>query len=441
MTDTLPALTDKSARPGLDPQRRAWGIMLLAFGAFCFLCVVTGIGVSYFVFQSTVPLDVTLRVGRGTVSVSSQSVYADRPLVNNDELTTDRQSQGVIFFQSADQLLAIVTVRGGTSALIRRTVQPRFDWSSGVYGIDLLISQGEMEVFMPQADGRDVRLNITTTQGDRIDLSSGGQYFISASAAQLRVVNRVGNASLVPANLNIGRSIPANNQGIINYLTDATAIVTSDAFINLLANGTFQSPVDDADGGSTPAPTNAWACSNRQDSPPSGDFHLEMKDGRWTMRVVRDNGAISNGETRCLSYFGQNGVDVSSYNYLEMRVAFSIHFQSLEVCGFQGSECPLMLRMDYIDKNGDQRIWYHGFYYRNNPQVNYPLQCNSCSQEHEIVNENSWYTYDSGNMFNLFSPAEQPARIINVQFYASGHEYDVYIGEAALLAGSSAANP
>jgi hypothetical protein len=46
-----------------------------------------------------------------------------------------------------------------------------------------------------------------------------------------------------------------------------------------------------------------------------------------------------------------------------------------------------------------------------------------------------WYTYDSGNWFNLLPPGKRPVAISNVQFYASGHQYDVYVGEVALLGG------
>lgn len=425
----------------MDPQRRAWGILLLSFAAFGIICVVTGIGVSYFLFQSTVPLESSLRVGRGTGSVTGQAIYTERTLSNGDELTTDRQSQVVLFFrdnQHDEKLIAAVTVRGGTSLTVRRTQRPRFDWGYGLYGIDLRNLRGEVEIFVTKDLSREFRLTVSTVQGDLIDLTTSGQYFISASDTRLQVINREGAISVVPANLNEGRSIPVNSQGTLTYETDPKLVMVDPAYTNLLANSTFQdvSTVGDNGGGSQTLAL-AWACSNRQDALPRGDYRPEIKDGRWTMRLVRGEGATSNGETRCLSYFGQDRQDVSQYNYVGLRTTFNINFQSLDTCGQAGSECPLMLQMDYLDEQGEFRRWFHGFYSRDNPQSNYPLQCNSCFQEHEIINPQSWYTYDSGNLLNLFPPGERPTSIINVQFYASGHEYDVYIGEVALLVGNT----
>jgi hypothetical protein len=118
-----------------------------------------------------------------------------------------------------------------------------------------------------------------------------------------------------------------------------------------------------------------------------------------------------------------------------LRATFNIQYQSLAVCGQKGSECPLMLQIDYRDENGVGQRWFHGFYAAENEQLNYPLSCDSCASEHEHVNEKVWYTYDSGNLFNLFPPGKRPVAISNVQFYASGHQYDVYVGEVALLGG------
>src|SRR5262249_38718521 len=107
-------------------------------------------------------------------------------------------------------------------------------------------------------------------------------------------------------------------------------------------------------------------------------------------------------------------------------------------CGFQGSECPLMVRLNYIDNSstdGELRNWIHGFYTRLDSQLGYPTRCNSCSLEHESVYSKSWYTYDSGNLLSQIPTDQEPRLLNNIQFYASGHRYDVYVSDVALLAG------
>jgi hypothetical protein len=418
-------------RPSFDPQRRAWGVLLLSFATFCVICVVAGVSISYFLFQSTVSLESVLRVGRGTGVVSGQAVYSERALILGDTLSTDGQSQATIFFSDAqgdNRLIAMVTLKGGTEISFRRTLRPRYDWGSSSYGIELERLSGEIDVFVMPFLQRDVRLTIRTIAGDLIDIQSSGQYRISVTENQVRVENVDGSASLIPANQNVGRSIPANNQGIVDYIGDAATVLTSPAKVNLITSSIFEEEDVIAQ---------SWVCSNREDTPPSGRYFLERANGRMVMRMLRADGATSNGETRCLNSFGQYGLDVAEYTYLELRVMFSIQFQSLDVCGTQGSECPLMLRIDYRDQQGASRQWIHGFYSRPNPQLNYPLYCLSCTQEHELVNARTWYIYDTGNLLNLFAPGERPISIVNVQFYVSGHQYDVLVSDVALLAGSA----
>lgn len=94
-----------------------------------------------------------------------------------------------------------------------------------------------------------------------------------------------------------------------------------------------------------------------------------------------------------------------------------------------------MLRMDY--RHGDRVYqWFHGFYaVPLLAEQGYPLRCSSCAQDHEAINEKAWYTYDSGNLISVFPPDQRPDSIVGIWFYASGHQYDVYVSEVSLLAG------
>jgi hypothetical protein len=140
--------------------------------------------------------------------------------------------------------------------------------------------------------------------------------------------------------------------------------------------------------------------------------------------------------------FGQAGVEISEdiYDFLALRATFYVDFQSLAGCGTRGSECPLMLRMDYIDVEGEARQWFHGFYARE--EGDYPVRCSTCSQDHDQLNEKAWYTYESPNLLSFFKPEPDeafvpdltPRTIVALWIYASGHQYDVWIDEVALIA-------
>lgn len=440
MTDASITAQHQLPRSRRDPQRVAWSVLLLSFTIFCFVCLASSLGVYYFLFQSSVPLEMLARIGQGSIGVNQQFVTLERSLNNGDDLTTGGQSQATIQLfdpQRGHQLIATLTVKGNTRLNLRRAVRPRFEWSSTQYGVEVEDFSGELDVFVTRNLNRPFLLVIHTTQGSRIDLGSSGQYTITVNENQTRVVNQEGQIVLIPSTRNNGRDIPVGSQGVI-FTINPGAVAVIPAYVNLLENSTFQDTIQvPNDSGQLQEIMTVWRCTNQQDSLPRGNYLSETLDGRPMLRLVRSDNATSHGETRCLTYFEQTGRDVSAFDFLEVRASFNVHFQSLPACGWEGSECPLMLQIDYIDQNGRPQTWYHGFYYLE-PQAGFALSCSSCRQEHDRINEKSWFTYESGNLFALLGPSQVPRSILNVQFYASGHQYDVSLGEISLLAGQFA---
>jgi hypothetical protein len=432
--------------PRIRPERLAWGVLLISFVIFCIICAGSTLGVYYFFFQSTVPMPTLLLVGRGTVTLTTNSDPIGRSvrggdglptyLSNSTDISTDLQSQGTISFRDDDasgRLIAAVTLKRNASLSIRATSLPRFDWSSSPIAIDLYDFSGEADVFVPENLGRDLVLSIETTPGSRVSVAKSGSYTVSATDTRLSVNNRNGQAVLFEADPHINRDIPAGMQGVAKI--DQSQINISPAYTDLLGNSTFEDVNTDSSGNASQLMTTRWGCTIEGELPRSS-YSPQVVDGRLALRLLRDDNASTHGQTTCLQAFpGQNGLDVSQYSYLALRATFLINYQSLTACGIAGSECPLMLRLDYLDALGRPQIWYHGFYARVDSGANYPTRCSSCTQEHENIYEKAWYTYDSGNLIDLFPADFKPASIQVVRFYASGHEYDVYVSEVALLAG------
>jgi hypothetical protein len=132
---------------------------------------------------------------------------------------------------------------------------------------------------------------------------------------------------------------------------------------------------------------------------------------------------------------------VTQYNYLSLQAVLYINYQSLEGCGVEASECPLMLYIDYTDVNGvSGRRWFHGVYVKPLASSSpWKRLCDDCLQEHILIYEKTWYIYNSGNWLNLFVADRRPAKINAISFYAEGHEYDVFVDEVAILARSNGA--
>lgn len=429
--------------PAVDPQRLAWGMLLLAFAAFCVICVVVGIGVNFFLFQSTIPMDSILVVGRGSIGVreANSDRYAfvpDRALLSfSSEVNTAPQSQAnitFIDFQSGEHPVAYITVNSSSSLQVRSASRPRFEWSTSAYLIDLQQVAGDFDLFIPDDVGRNITISLTTVQGTLINLYESGQYIVDASDTAVRVVNRAGSASLIPPDRQSGRAIPVNFQGVLQTGGD---IEVRPGFTDLLVNGNFRELNPNAGGGDSPQELlRGWVCGSDPNDNPRGSYRSQMVGGLMTLRIERYQDATTHGRTSCVQIFGQPGLEVgqNDYDFLALRARFFINFQSLHGCGIDGSECPLMLRMDYVNERGEPHIWYHGFYALNDPQLGYPLRCDSCSQEHEFINARSWYTYQSDDFLTLFPDGQKPATILSIMLYASGHQYDVHVNELALLA-------
>jgi hypothetical protein len=93
-----------------------------------------------------------------------------------------------------------------------------------------------------------------------------------------------------------------------------------------------------------------------------------------------------------------------------------------------------MVRVDYVDENGVEQGWIHGFYVTHNPTLEYPLRCSSCAIDHERIAPDRWHTFESGNLMALLPPELKPATITGLRFYASGHAFKLYVAEMDLLA-------
>ena len=268
----------------------------------------------------------------------------------------------------------------------------------------------------------------------RLRITGPGTYTIEGASEELRLFNHDGVVELESADGRQIRTVPAGVQGAVRY--EQPRVELRPGYRNLLLDADFARLRSDADS----AGDRAWTCDHDPDDNPAGAHEFVMTDGLQPLRFLRAGGGItSHGRNFCVQNFGQNGLVLQDQplDYLALRVSFFVESASLGTCGIDGSECPLMLRMDYLDEDylsrgGDAKSWYHGFYIRS--RDGWPLRCDTCLQNHELINSNGWYVYESPNLLNLFTPEPPPEVIISLMVYASGHEYDVRVRDVALLA-------
>lgn len=425
--------------------------MLGSFMIFCVFCAVTTIGLQFFLFQSSVSLNTVFQPGRGTPGVRDGN-SAERTVRSVQDLDsgafvrtdmTDDTSQATILFSDTDndtELIASVTLKGDTSLLLDSATRPRFSWSVPNYDIELTEVDGEIEVVVEEDLPHSLRMNIWTVTGTRIIIEEAGLYVIAVSEAQTQVINHNGgDMIIIPVNSDIGRSLSLGNQAMLT--PNSTELTITPNLINLITNSDLHVLASE-DGNSAQQPPTGWGCSHVSDeaNAPLGYYSRSAtSDGRQAFHITRGEGATSHGETSCEKFIGADGGGVvSDYNHLEIRATLYIQQQSVSACGEQGSECPLMLQVNYIGEDGVARTWRHGIYAE--PSTIYPLRCDTCIDNHIRIYEDAWYTYESGNLFAILGLANQPEarprEITSVRIYASGHQYDVFVSQVSLLAGN-----
>jgi hypothetical protein len=415
-----------------NPQRTAWITLMGGLAIFILLCVGTVVFARWLLFESSTELSVTITVGRNTVSVGHPdesdeiAVRSISTVGRLDRLSTDNNSQGYLAFADpySGDVVAMVTLHSDSIVTLAQASRPRFSLSENPYFIRLTNVVGRLEVWVRPGLERELRLDIQGPLGTT-RISDGGSYQIESTSLLYTTTARSGSATLV----NLGgqtQHLTRSKQGRI--VLDSPAITVSPGPIDLLPNSMF--------GQETEWPV-AWACAFYEslDNPnaPTGSYNFVNIDGRPTLHIQRLALNSGPGAIGCeQSLGGPDGLDVTGYDSLRLRVSMRVHYQKLSACGVEGSECPIMLYLEYTDLDGNPRQWYHGFYAEYTPNEG-RTRCASCLEEHEKINKDAWYIYE-GNLLTILPQELRPGSINLIKFYASGHEFDVMLNEVSLVA-------
>lgn len=442
---------DTAQKLPLRTQRIAWMVLIGSFTLFILFCGFLSYGIYSFLFQSRVALNTSVAVARGSVGLVRTDLtesfeLVGRSLSRGDTLLTDSQSQAVVLVRDNREetsTIAAITLKNNSRVVMRNASRPRFNWSPQGYRVSLTALDGEVDVWIPEGLTRNAGLSIALGNGAVVDISEAGSYTLSLNDTEITLTTRYGKAAILPPARENSRPVVNMQVGIYDLESGEVRVQTG--LQDLLTNSRFIQPTVQAfnarNGASAGLPVmNSWNCSDRTADAPMGGFHQRLFDGRHVIQFLRADNAQNHGETACIQPFvpsGQIGQRVDGYQFLGFRTTFYVESHSLDGCGVQGSECPLMLLMDYVDIEGRSNQWFQGFYAQLRDPADYPLTCLSCQQEHKRVNPRTWYTYESGNLINLLPPERRPASILNVRFYASGHQYNVYMSELSLLVGGS----
>lgn len=407
-----------------NPERLAWVILLSSF----FVCVALGVtaplGIRWYIRNAQMNQQVSLQVQRGPLSV----VYAGRGRprsVSEDSgdipigsrIRAPNATTGQLIIRAPQSRggapIATVQLYDETEFVVTSARSPRFAASHLPHNVALQMDAGRIRVNVFGGNDRSTLVQIGTAHG-RITLREGSYEVKINSKTEATV--RYGEA-YVATESGQGGSLGPRERAL---LTSDSLDGPLPAARNLVVNGDFDQPLE-----------TGWDSYGRQTDPqqPAGRVQLVTSpvgnEEKTVVQFYRD--AVNHAEVGITQ---QIGYDVRDFASLELQMGVNIVHQNIlgfGGCGYLGSECPIIVRVNYRDIRGTDREWLHGFYI-GEPAEDWLL--NWWSEKLEV---GTWHPFNSGNLMEELSDAP-PALIQSLTIHASGHSFDAMVTEIELLA-------
>ncbi len=411
-----------------NPERLAWTILLIAFVSFCVMAVGFPLLVRSYLLHARQPLHVQVNAQRGTVRVEREAssrtdaTGLDDPLplelFKGDGIRAGAQNEGLVTVQrdlgESRETLTSVVVYDNSRVVLTDAYSPRFSFGSGPHKTMLQITAGRVRIEVrPSGDERPV-ISEVHTDHTRITMSEGS-YALDVTNQQTSVTVRRGAANVRAGDQEI--TLSEEQRAVVSRAGELNGPLRAER--NLIINGDFEAGVDAA-----------WV---KIVNSVARVENAEDEAGQTVAWFQHDQ--VNPAEVGLIQTLNSNVKDLES---LVLHVRVRVNFHSLSVCGSLGSECPVMVRIDYRDAVGNGRQWVHGFYAMEDSAITQPYYCTTCpdpsSGDHNRVSEDSWFLYDSPNLMEITPPDLRPAIVQSVRVYASGHSYDSMVTDVELLA-------
>jgi hypothetical protein len=404
-----------------NPQRLAWSVLIASLFTCVVLTVAVPVTLSSFVNDSSDTVELTLEVQQGTVLVSregaAEPIGVTTSLSNLAEasaIRADANGQALLTIRSPHDksILQTVSIYGNTDLDIRHARAPRFQQSTRPYQIDLAVNRGRIGTNVGDGNGRAIETIVLTPQATTY--LQEGSYSFDVNNDETQVTVREGFAN-VSAQGSM-QTLSPQQRTVVKLNSRPSGILSPKR--NLVTNGNFRLPLE-----------GTWEVYNdlQNTNELSGTVTIQSVGGQRS--AVFDRAGAFHAETGIRQNITNR--DVRDFQSLRLHFVVRVADQDVPVCGQAGSECPMMVRLDYKDENGTDSRFYQGFYAvpdRNGVNPNYNTSSGS-RNEHQRIVPNVAYTYDSENLMETLKPQQ----ITAIWFYASGHSYRSSVAEVELL--------
>lgn len=424
-----------------DRQRLAWAFLLGSFAFCAFLTMAVPLGVNAALQNTKQLLTISVQASQGTVRIDDEA--GSRATVLEGEpgqtaepgqrIGTDATATALLLVSppardpASEERLARMKLYSNTTLQLNRADAPRFDVSEAARVFDANMEGGRVRLTLPESEGRPFVLNFETPQST-VTIREPGHYSVEVDNEKTQVTVQEGQA-VVSA---VGEILTLQAEQRAEIPLESAPVGPLEPDRNLIRNGDFSDRFDE------------WALfawDVELSDQPTGKIDFVTTSGEPALHIIRE------GQGHAAVKLRQTiNQDVTDYASLQLQLTFRIIGQTLGVCGVRGSECPLFIRIDYLDQDGVSRTWQHGFYAIGVVDDNStPGVCTPCAvvqSEHEQVALGQLYSYDVDVPQELARLGGYlPPRLIkSVSLVASGHSFEVEVVDVALLAQETGEN-
>ncbi len=415
--------------PSLPPDayervgRQAWILLWIAFGVFMVILIGAPLSINWYVAHATRPMTVRVEPVTGVTLILPAdggdpiAVVETQTIREGDSVRTDQDARAnLAIFDAPDDAESLASVQLRTNSEVALSVarRPRFQSSHLPRRLELRLHSGRARVTSAAVDGRPLEVVIQTPQGT-VKVRQG--------SAAIAVTNEITEVTARSGQVTVsaqGREVVLNKGRRSTIALGKPPSDPQAADKNLVQNGDFSQPLE-----------TAWRVESIVDARDLSNVTFGSVDvietgGRnvaYFQRDAKGEDANLHSETAIIQEINADVLDVES---LVLRFDVRLISQSLPGGGIQSSEFPMMVRIDFIDVNGNPQFWTHGFYMVD-PVANWPLR------DGEKIPGLVWHAYESPD-FMQSETFPRPAKVVSIRIYASGHNYRSQAADIELIA-------
>lgn len=427
----MATLTERSVR---ERQRLGWAIVLGSFFVCMVITIAVPVGVATTLQNATELLDVQVQANQGTVRVDNPNGVGGALLVGEpgrtiepgSSIVTGNTETALVSFALPDvaQRLVRFQVYSNTILRLEEASTPQFSISDHAHNMMMKMESGRVQIAVSELGQRPLFLQFDTPQG-KIVVNEPGNYSLVVTNDDTQFSVQEGNATVTAVTDEAENSLILSADQRAQIPTGQAPVGPLPTERNLIANNDFSN-------GKEKWTFFSWRVE-RADQP-RGSSEVVNELGEPRLEIVREG--VGHADLWIRQTVREDVTDLASLN---LALTFRIVSQSLSVCGVQGSECPLFIRINYVDENGVTQTWQHGFYASGEVVDGAtPDACISCAvvqSEHERVPPMQDYFYEVDLRTELARQGFLPPRFIDsVELVASGHSFEVEVVNVDLLA-------